>query len=100
MNNLNNAILSQRKEKMYKTDKMIELEFNNYKILSIDKTSDDSGYIEINFPNGGESVGGGSSLICDRWIKYPFNNKIAFDHWYPARIYLALCIAINNKFYQ
>lgn len=91
MNNLDNAI------KIYKSDNDIEKEFDNFKILSIEYKSGCSGWIEIDFPNGGESVGGGTNYIVDNWIKYPHNGKIAFNNWYPDKIYFILCNAINKK---
>lgn len=35
---------------MYKSDKEIAAEFNNFKILNIELKSTDSGWIEIEFP--------------------------------------------------
>ena len=84
---------------MYKSDKAIAQEFDNFKIENINKTGECSGWIEISFPNGQEHVGG-TDYVCDHWIKYPHNSKIAFDNWYPDKVYFALCNAINEKFYK
>ena len=85
---------------MYKTDKEIEQEFNNFKIIKITKHFNCSGWIEVSFPNGKEHVGGGTNFISDNWIKYSHNNKIAFNNWYPDYVYYALCDAINKKWYS
>jgi len=91
MNNLHNVI------KLYKSDDDIIKEFDGFKILSIEKNGSCSGYIDIDFPNGQEHVGGGTNYVIDSWIKYPHNNKIAFNNWYPDKVYYALCNAINKK---
>jgi len=59
MNNLDNAI------KLYKSDDDIAKEFESFKILSIEIKSNCSGWIEIDFPNGEESVGGGTDCVID-----------------------------------
>lgn len=82
----------------YKSDSDIEQEFSDFKIVKIEvKASKISGLIEIDFPNAGESVGGGTNCVCDSWIKYPHNGKIAFNNWYPEKVYLQLVEAINKK---
>ena len=74
-----------------KTDKQIKNEFKGMKIIKI--TDYD---IELEFPAGGESVGGGGTYICDNYIKYQHNGKIAFENWYPETIYYALVAAIEE----
>ena len=82
---------------MYKSDYAIEREFDNSKIGIITlNPSGISGRIEVLFPNGGESVGGGADCVNDSWIKYD-NGKIAFDNWYPEKIYFLLVSAIKAK---
>lgn len=86
------------KEDRYKSDDAIADEFKGMKIVKIDvNPSKSSGYIEIEFPEAGESVGGGTDYVTDSWIKYDHNGKIAFDNWYPEDVYLALVDAIEKE---
>jgi len=81
----------------YKSDTDIEKEFNNMNVIKIKvKPSMKSGWIEIKFPNANESVGGGTDFVCDHWIKYEHNGKIAFENWYPEKVYFMLCSYIND----
>lgn len=81
----------------YKSDDDIKSEFNNFKITSIEvKPSGDSGYINIEFPEGGEHVGGGTDEVSDSWIIYD-NGRVAFDNWYPEEVYNELVDAIHQK---
>jgi len=74
----------------YKSDEDIRKEFENFEVKELKfKESGVSGYINIYFPNAGESVGGGTSEVVDNFIIYD-NGKIAFDNWYPEEVYLAL----------
>jgi len=81
---------------MYKSDKDIEKEFEDFEILDIDFATDSSGWIEIKFPNAEEHVGGGADEIVDRFIIYN-NGKIAFENWYPDDIYNQLVKAIQEE---
>ena len=84
-------------EAQYKSDDAIADEFKDMKIVKIEvKPSGFSGFIELEFPNAGEHVGGGTDSVSDSWIKYD-SGKIAFDNWYPENIYLQLVKAINDK---
>lgn len=93
-------------EARYKSDADIAGEFANMKILGVEVTpSRDadvewvSGYIEVEFPEGGEHVGGGTDYVNDRWIKYDKNKpgKIAFDNWYPEDVYNQLAAAVEAE---
>lgn len=81
-------------EEKYKSDKEIEDEFKDFKIVKIEGRGS-SGWIEIQFPYGREHVGGGTDEVVDHWIKYP-NGKIAFDNWYPEDVYKKLVAAIEK----
>lgn len=84
-------------ENKYKSDEDIENEFKNFNIRKIEvKPSGNSGWIEIEFPEGEEHVGGGTDEVVDHWIKYD-NGKIAFDNWYPENVYKKLVLAIENE---
>lgn len=81
---------------MYKTDSDIEKEFENFTITSITFKNRDYGYIEIEFPNAEESVGGGTDSVCDSFIIYD-SGKIAFNNWYPDYVYNTLVNYIRSK---
>jgi len=82
---------------MYKSDKDITKEFDNFRIVSIEvRASGQSGYIELEFPEAEDSVGGGTNYVVDQWIQYD-SKKIAFDNWYPDKVYFALVNAIKNR---
>lgn len=84
-------------EEKYKTDEEIEKEFKDYEIKSLEfRDSKDSGFIEIYFPEAGESVGGGTEYVVDNFIIYD-TGKIAFDNWYPENIYLELVDYIRKN---
>ena len=81
----------------YKNDTDIENEFSNMEIKNITiNKSGISGFIEIDFPCFGEHVGGGCENVVDNWIKYD-DGKIAFNNWYPEKVYFKLVDAINLK---
>lgn len=77
----------------YKSDADIAKEFEGFKIQSFEfKNGDkDSGWIVLEFPNPGESVGGGqeegtSAEVSTGFIVYQ-NGKVAFDDWFPENVY-------------
>jgi len=86
-----------------KSDKAIAVEFDGFKIISIEKQDRGdfaTGYITIKWPNASDHVGGGieeGDTTTDSFIDYDNNGaKIAFDSWYPENVYKQLCAAINN----
>lgn len=82
---------------MYKTDTDIATEFNNFTILGMTSYSDCSGRINVEFPEGGDHVGGGTTEVNTGYIIYD-SGKIAFDDWFPDNVYHALCAYIvENK---
>lgn len=76
-------------DEKYKSDEDIEASYDNYIIrefhISYTKSS---GFIDLEFPNGEDK--------CDHWIIYS-NGKIAFEHWYPEKIYDELVSFIKSK---
>lgn len=74
----------------YKSDDAIAREFDGFTILGIEKYSEQSGRISVDFPDGGEHVGGGATNVNDGYIVYD-SGVIAFDSWYPDAVYRALC---------
>ncbi len=82
----------------YKSDEDIEKEFSGMEIRNIEITgrNDDSGKIEISFPNAEDSVGGGTNEVVDYWIKYK-HGRVAFENWYPEKTYNILVAAINKE---
>jgi len=80
----------------YKSDKRIGHEFRNMKINEIKFTGNRSGFIDIYFPHGGESVAGGAKNVCDNFIIY-YTGVVAFSYWYPNDIYWQLSMAVRNK---
>ena len=85
-------------EDKYKSDEDIEKEFDDFKITDITvKPSGKSGSIDIEFPNAEEHVAGGNEEVSDSWIKYEHNGRIAFDNWYPEKVYKKLVEAIEEK---
>jgi hypothetical protein len=78
----------------YKSDEDIEKEFEDFKVVELNwdprglgkerKEGQDwkSGKIVIDFPEAGESVGGGTNEVVDYFMMYD-DGKFSFDHWYP-----------------
>jgi len=56
-----------------------------------------SGYIDMEFPEGGEHVGGGASSVSDSWMRYGHTGKIALDNWYPDEVRVKIDAAIQAK---
>lgn len=84
-------------EETYKTDEEIASQFEGYKIRHIEfNPSGTSGVLEIEFPNAGESVAGGTDYVVEDFIIYD-TGKVAFDNWYPEKTYLELVDYIKNK---
>jgi len=84
-------------EETFKTDEEIADQFEGYKIRNFDlNPSGISGRIEIEFPNAGESVAGGTDYVVENFIQYK-DGRIAFDNWYPQKIYLELAEYVKNK---
>lgn len=85
---------------MYKADSEIEKEFENFSIEKVDFQSSSSGYIYITWCEAGEHVSGGQEYLesetCDGFTIYD-SGKIAFNSWYPEKVYHALCEYINAK---
>lgn len=77
----------------YKSDEDIEAEFKDMKITELDPNKKK---IVVEFPEGGEHVGGGTTEVCDYWVEYK-DGKIVFDNWYPEKVYDALVKAIKAK---
>ena len=86
------SVNSSKSASEYKSDEDIEAEFSNYKILSLEVAPSKSGKgyigsIEVDFPEAGESVGGGTNYVYDNFIVYDNNgDRIAFDNWYPDEV--------------
>lgn len=76
-------------EPRYLTDEEIEQSYENFTIRETKFYSKTSGFLDIVFPQ--------RESVCDNFIIYE-NGKIAFDNWYPERVYFALCTHIRNSF--
>ncbi len=84
-------------EEAYKTDEEIARQFEGYKIRNIEfNPSGESGTLEIEFPNAGESVAGGQDYVLEHFIIYN-TGQIAFDNWYPEQTYDEFVNYIRNK---
>jgi hypothetical protein len=71
-----------------KSDEDIEKEFEGFKVTSLEWKDENkmSGTIIIEFPNAGESVGGGGvHEVVENFIIYD-SGKIGFDNWYPENV--------------
>jgi len=87
-----------KEEDRYKSDSDIEAEFEGMKITNIEVNPGGiSGWIEIEFPEGEEHVGGGTTEVVDHWIKYPHNGKVALENWYPEKTYFEIVRQIEKK---
>ena len=85
-------------EDQYKSDDDIAAEFSGMNITKIEPgPSGISGWLEIEFPEGEEHVGGGTKTVVDHWIKYPHNGKIALENWYPEEIYMEIVRQIEAE---
>jgi len=93
------SVLDNNIQAEYKSDEDIEKEFENYEILSIEFKSPSSGYIELEFPEAEESVGGGTDYLVDNFIIY-HDGRIAFENWYPEKIYNELTEKIRQELKQ
>ena len=86
------------KEDQYKSDDDIAAEFNGMNITNIEvNPSGNSGWVEIEFPEGEEHVGGGTTSVVDHWIKYKHNGKVALENWYPEETYFEIVRQIEDK---
>ena len=86
-------------EERYLSDSQIAAQYEGFKVTesSCEKLrfSDGfSGYLCIDFPNANHPDFNES--VCDNWIQYGFNGKIAFDNWYPEEVYNKLCVIVSN----
>jgi len=83
---------------MFKSDQEILEEFSGFSIIDIDMRGG-GGFVELSFPNGGESVGGGledGGEVSDHFIIYD-DGRIAFNNWYPDEVYDAIVSAIRSR---
>ncbi len=86
---------SDDEEERYMSDEDIENSYEGYKITEFnlnpkrENSEVRSGFLEIVFPNNEDKF--------DRWIMYSKDGKIAFDHWYPEKMYFELVDYIKAK---
>lgn len=72
----------------YLSDEDIEYSYTGYSIRELKmNSSGSSGFIDIEFPFNEDK--------CDNFIIYD-SGIIAFDYWYPDKIYKELCEYINT----
>jgi len=81
-------------EGRYTSDEDIASEFEGFKIVKIEPKGL-GGWINLEFPAGGEHVGGGTDELTDHYIIYD-DGKIAFDNWYPDEVYNELVAEIRK----
>lgn len=87
-------------EVKFLSDAQIEKQYENFIVeeMKVEKCrySDGfSGYICITFLKADHPDF--DNYVCDNWIMYDFNGKIAFDNWYPTGVYLSLCKKIRDE---
>lgn len=81
-----------------KSDEDIKKEFEGFKVFS-HEVQGKRGYLELYFPNGDESVGGGllgGGITVENYFVYE-DGSVGFSNWYPREVREQLKTIIKTK---